>query len=92
MREIVLAAGFAWPVQVGAFALLVRRGASTGAGFVKAWVVGIVARFLTLGAAAILAVRFFRDGGTTLLLGLAALLFVMLLLESRYFRAAYVRS
>lgn len=87
---ILIAALIAVPVQVASFAMLVRLGGTKGPGFLMAWVGGFLARVLTVGVAALLSIRFLSDGAAALLVTLAALLFITLLLESRFFRAAHL--
>ena len=89
---VAVAAGLAWPVQVGSFALLLRTGGAAASEFLKAWIMGFVARLAIVALGAVVAVRYLPEGGSALLLGLAILLFLMLVVESRYFRQAHVPS
>lgn len=87
-RRGVLAAAFlALPVQVAAFAVLVRA-KGRPRGFMGAWVGGMAARALTLVAAAALAIRSGTESAVPMLLALAGFFFALLLLEGIYFKAA----
>lgn len=84
-RAIWWAAGVAYLVQVGAFAVLwTMRGRAVR--FFAAWGGGTLARMLVVGAGALLA----RGAGlplAPLLVALAGFLFVLMLLEPLVFRA-----
>ncbi|MCE2455008.1 MAG: hypothetical protein J4G12_04210 [Gemmatimonadetes bacterium] len=85
---LALAAAVAWLVQAGSFVVLIRnRGAEPGK-FVRAWLIGLAARAVVVIAAIAVVAQELTEGGATLLLGLATLFFIMLLVESRYFRKA----
>jgi hypothetical protein len=82
---IVIAAAIALPIQVGAFAALVRyRGQLNG--FLAVWVGGTLLRMLVVGLVAVFAIRSGADGGIPMLLALAGFFFGLLLLEPMYFR------
>ena len=86
-RRGVLTAGLiALPVQVLAFATLIRyRGRMNG--FMAAWAGGMAARALVVVIAAVVVVRSQMPGAIALLLSLAGFLFALLLLEAFFFRA-----
>lgn len=84
-RGLVLAAAVAWPVQVAAFALLVRRRDDVES-FLVAWVGGTVARMAIVVGAAFVLVRLDGVSLTPTLLGLAGFFFGLLLLEPVFFR------
>lgn len=80
-RGLVLAAGIALPLQLALFAGLVTR--RTGSpGFLGMWLAGTLIRLLALGGAAVVVTG--REGvdPLTALVGLAGLLFALLLLET----------
>jgi hypothetical protein len=84
---VLVAAGVAYPVMVGSFALMVRfRGA--GNRFLVAWAGGILARLLALGGTALAVVRFEELAPAPTLLALAGFFFVLLMLEPVFFRRA----
>jgi hypothetical protein len=86
-RGVLVAAAIALPVQVAAFAALVRhRGRMNG--FLVVWAGGTLLRMLVVGTAALVAVRSGTDGAVPMLLALAGFLFGLLLLEPIYFRVA----
>ena len=91
-RAGVLAAGFvALPVQVVAFALLVRyRGRTEG--FMAAWAGGMALRVLAVVMAAIVVIRTGTPSAVSLLLALAGFFFALLLIEPVYFRAESGRT
>ncbi len=84
-QGVLVAAVVAWPVQVLAFAALVRFRDRLNA-FLAAWLGGTVLRLLIVAGVAWFAVR--RDGAEAvpMLLALAAFFFGLLLLEPVYFR------
>ena len=84
-RGIVIAAGIALPVQVGAFALLIRyRGNMNG--FLAIWAGGTLVRMVVVGIVATVAIRSGTAGAVPMLLALAGFFFGLLLLEPIYFR------
>jgi hypothetical protein len=84
-RGVVVAAAIALPVQIGAFALLVRyRGNMNG--FLAVWAGGTLVRMAVVGIAAVIAIRSGAAGAVPMLLGLAGFFFGLLLLEPIYFR------
>lgn len=90
-RGVLVAAAVAFPVQVVAFALLVRwRGESKR--FLLAWVGGTLVRMaLVLGGGILLVVTEVVPPVPTLV-ALASFYFVLLVLEPVFFRAAALRS
>jgi len=86
-RRGVLTAGLiAVPVQVLAFATLVRyRGRTSG--FMAAWAGGMAVRALVVLVTAVAVVQMQTPGAIALLLALAGFFFGLLLLEAYYFRA-----
>ena len=84
-RGIVIAAAIALPVQIGAFALLIRyRGNMNG--FLAVWAGGTLVRMAVVGTAAAIAIRSGAAGAVPMLLGLAGFFFGLLLLEPIFFR------
>jgi hypothetical protein len=82
---VITAGAIALPVQVGAFALLIRaRGDQNG--FLAVWAGGTIVRLLVLALVAAVAIRFETPGTVALLLALAGFFFGLLLLEPVYFR------
>ena len=82
---VMVAAAVAIPVQVTAFAALIRfRGRLNG--FLAAWLAGTVLRMLVIAAVAIVVVRSGMEGAVPMLLALAGFFFGLLLLEPVYFR------
>lgn len=85
-RGVLVAAGVAVPIQIVAFALLVRsRGQVKG--FMAAWAGGMALRALTLLVVAVLVIRSGTESAVPLLLALAGFFFALLLLEPFYFKA-----
>ena len=82
---VLLAGVIALPVQVAAFAMLVRRRGET-TGFLAAWVGGMFARVAVVALAAVFVIRSGMEGAVAMLLALAGFFFGLLLLESIYFR------
>jgi hypothetical protein len=86
-RRGVLTAGLiALPIQVAAFALLVRFRSRMNS-FMAAWAGGIALRTLVVVATAVVVVRSGTASAVPLLIALAAFLFVLLLLEPVCFRS-----
>jgi len=84
---VALAAAIALPLQVGAFALLLRfRGEANR--FLVAWVGGTVLRMGTVAVVAVVVIRSGREGAVPTLLALAGFLFTLLVLEPLYFKPA----
>ena len=84
-RGVLVAAAIAVPVQVIAFAALLRvRGRVNG--FLAAWAGGMAVRALVVAAVAFLAIRSGVDGAVPMLLALAGFFFGLLLLEPIWFR------
>lgn len=82
---IVIAAAIALPVQIGAFALLIRyRGNMNG--FLAIWAGGTLIRMAVIGIVAAIVIRSDTAGAVPMLLGLAGFFFGLLLLEPIYFR------
>ena len=83
---VVVAAAVAVPIQVVAFAFLLRyRGEMKG--FVAAWAGGMALRALTLLVVAVLVIRSGTEGAVPTLLALAGFFFALLLLEPIYLKA-----
>jgi hypothetical protein len=84
-RGVLVAAVVALPVQLLAFAVLLRfRGRVKG--FVAAWAGGMAVRALALGAVAFFVIRSGGEGVVATLLALAGFFFALNLLEPVYFR------
>ncbi|MGD8321797.1 MAG: hypothetical protein PVJ02_15220 [Gemmatimonadota bacterium] len=84
-RGVVTAAAIALPIQILAFALLIRvRGKLNG--FLAVWAGGTLVRIAVLGIVAVVAIRANAPGTIALLFALAGFFFVLLLLEPVYFR------
>jgi len=82
-RGILIAAAIALPVQIGAFALLLRyRGEVNG--FLAVWAGGTLFRMGVVAVVATVAVRSGGSGGISMLLALAGFFFGLLLLEPMY--------
>jgi hypothetical protein len=85
-RGLLTAAAIALPVQVMAFAGLVRvRGRVNG--FLAVWVGGTLLRVGVVAVTAFFAIRGGGEGLAPLLLGLAGFFFGLLLLEPVFFRS-----
>lgn len=82
---VLLAAGVAWPIQVGAFAVLLRHREEPRR-FVAAWVGGTLVRMGLVVAAAFLVARIEGVALAPALLALAGFFFGLLLLEPIFFR------
>lgn len=83
-QGVLVAAAIVLPVQLVAFALLLRfRGRVKG--FMAAWAGGMALRALAVGAATLLVIRN-SEGAVPMLLALAGFFFALLLLEPIYFR------
>ncbi len=88
---MALAAAIALPVQVIAFAILVRsRGKLNG--FLAAWVGGTLARMVVLGVVAVLLIRSGSEGAMAALLSLAGFFFALLLIEPIWFNEETPRT
>jgi hypothetical protein len=84
-QGVLVAAAVALPVQLTAFAVLVRyRGRVSG--FMAAWAAGMAVRALAVAAVAFVVIRSGTDATVPMLLSLAGFFFVLLLLEPVYFR------
>ncbi len=79
-----MAAVIAWPVQLVAFAALVRG--REGVGFVASWVGGMALRFAAVGAAALWVTRVDGPDPASLLISLVGFVFVLVLLEPLFLR------
>jgi hypothetical protein len=86
-RGIVIAAAIALPVQIGAFALLIRYRDNMN-GFLAIWAGGTLVRMAVVGITAVIVIRSGAAGAVPMLLGLAGFFFGLLLLEPIYFRSA----
>jgi hypothetical protein len=83
---VLVAAAVALPIQLAAFAVLIRfRGRVTG--FMAAWAGGMAVRALAVAAVAFVVIRSGAEGAVPMLLALAGFFFALLLLEPVYFRA-----
>ena len=83
---VLIAAAVALPVQIAAFAVLVRyRGQVKG--FMAAWAGGMALRALTLLVVAVLVIRSGTESAIPMLLALAGFFFALLMLEPIYFKA-----
>ena len=91
LRGIVIAAAIALPVQIGAFALLIRYRDNTN-GFLAIWAGGTLVRMVVVGIVAAVAIRSGAAGAVPMLLGLAGFFFGLLLLEPIYFRPEAVET
>ncbi|MDE0899310.1 MAG: hypothetical protein OSA81_09855 [Longimicrobiales bacterium] len=82
---VLVAAVTALPIQVAAFAVLIRyRGELNG--FLAAWVGGMMIRMLVVAVVAVAAVRTDAEGAVPMLLALVGFFFGLLLLEPVYLR------
>jgi hypothetical protein len=90
-RRGVLTAGLiALPVQLFAFATLVRyRGRANG--FMAAWAGGMAVRALVVVITAVAVIRTQAAGAIALLLSLAGFFFALLMLEAPFFRKGMAR-
>lgn len=82
---VLYAAGIALPVQIAAFAVLLRQRGEVN-GFLAAWVGGTLVRMIVIGVVAFAVIRSGMEGAIPMLLALPAFFFGLLLLEPRYFR------
>jgi hypothetical protein len=84
-QGVLVAAAVALPVQLAAFAVLVRfRGRVNG--FIAAWAGGMAVRAVAVAAVALVVFRTRTEGAVPMLLALAGFFFALLLLEPVYFR------
>ena len=84
-KGVLVAAAIAVPIQVIAFAALVRfRGRLKG--FLTVWVGGTALRMVVVGTVSFFAIRSGAEGAMPMLLALAGFFFGLLLLEPVYFR------
>ena len=79
-----LAAVIAWPVQLVAFAALVKG--REGTGFLVSWLGGMALRFLAVGAAAVWVLRADGPDPASLLVSLVGFVFVLVLMEPLFLR------
>jgi hypothetical protein len=79
-----IAGVIAWPVQLVAFAALIRG--RDGMGFVASWVGGMALRFAAVGAAALWVTRVDGPDPASLLISLVGFVFVLVLLEPLFLR------
>jgi hypothetical protein len=84
-RGILIAAAVALPVQIGAFALLIRFRENMN-GFLAIWAGGTLVRMAVVGIVAAIAIRSGAAGAVPMLLALAGFFFGLLLLEPMFFR------
>jgi len=85
-QGVLVAAAVALPVQLVAFAFLIRfRGRVTG--FMAAWAGGMAVRAVAVAVVAFAVIRSGSEGAVPMLLVLAGFFFALLLLEPVYFRA-----
>jgi hypothetical protein len=85
---VLTAALIALPVQLVAFAVLLRF-RSRSQGFLAAWAGGMVLRTAAVVVAAVVVVRSGTPSAVSLLLALAGFFFALLLLESHYSRVGF---
>lgn len=83
---VLTAAAVALPVQIAAFAVLVRY-RSEVKGFLAAWAGGVALRAAVLLVVAVLVIRSGTQTAVPTLLALAGFFFALLLLEPVYFKA-----
>jgi hypothetical protein len=82
---VLVAAAIALPVQLLAFAVLIRyRGQLNG--FLAAWVGGTFLRMCVIAVTAFVVIRSGTEGAVPMLLALTGFFFGLLLLEPIYFR------
>jgi hypothetical protein len=90
-QGVLTAAAVAVPIQIAAFAVLVRqRGQPRG--FMAAWAGGMALRALTLLAVAFVVIRSGTESAVPMLLSLAGFFFALIMLEPIYFRASHGRT
>lgn len=83
---VLLAAAIAVPVQLLAFAMLVRYRDRLD-GFMAAWVGGTFLRLLVIAVVAAVVIRADAEGAVPMLLALAGFFFALLMLEPVYLRS-----
>jgi len=84
-QGVLVAAGIALPMQIAAFAMLVRfRGRLKG--FMAAWAGGMALRLVTVVGVAFWAIRTGSGGVVPMLLSLAGFFFALLVIEPLFFR------
>lgn len=83
---VLLAAAIAVPVQLLAFAVLVRYRYRLD-GFMAAWVGGTFLRLLVIATVAAVVIRADAEGAVPMLLALAGFFFALLMLEPVYLRS-----
>ena len=83
-RSLLLAAAVALPVQVGAFALLVRAGAHPTR-FLLWWAVGVLARMAIVISVGLAITNLEGIEPSVLLLSIAGFFFALLLMEPAFF-------
>jgi len=85
-QAVLVAAAVALPIQIVAFAVLVRfRGRVSG--FMAAWAGGMAVRAIAVVTVAFFVIRSGAEGAVPMLLALAGFFFALLMLEPVYFRA-----
>jgi hypothetical protein len=82
---VLVAAAIALPIQVAAFAVLIRYLGELN-GFLAAWVGGMMVRMLVVAVVAVAAIRTGTEGAVPMLLALVGFFFGLLLLEPVYLR------
>jgi hypothetical protein len=82
---VLVAAAIALPIQVAAFAVLIRYLGELN-GFLAAWVGGMMIRMLVVAVVAVAAIRTGTEGAVPMLLALVGFFFGLLLLEPVYLR------
>ena len=80
---VLVAAAIALPIQVAAFAVLIRYLGELN-GFLAAWVGGMMIRMLVVAVVAVAAIRTGTEGAVPMLLALVGFFFGLLLLEPVY--------
>jgi hypothetical protein len=85
VTSLWLAGGIAYAVQLLAFAVLVRARGRNERAFLLSWAGGIGLRFLTVLSLAMWARNAYASAAT-LLIGLVAMMFVLVLLEPLFMR------
>ncbi|MGY8778950.1 MAG: hypothetical protein ACKVIN_12635 [Longimicrobiales bacterium] len=82
---VLVAAAIALPIQVAAFAVLIRYLGELN-GFLAAWVGGMMIRMLVVAVVAVAAIRTGTEGAVPMLLARVGFFFGLLLLEPVYLR------
>lgn len=82
--SVRLAAAIAWPVQLAAFAALVKG--RQGLGFVAAWGSGMALRLVAVGAAALWVTQVDGHDPAALLVSLVGFVMVLVLMEPLFLR------